>query len=364
MANIFFGRGKKKTLVVESSDMGLRAIGLNVTDQSIEVSKAFFSPWSLFLSQSQDEFYTKLSTVIKSLVSYCPQKEFSVVYCCSDSSNWNHWVQTANMEEEELDEYLLSKKIIRDPEVWISDTNILGNSVSEEKQGLDVMVQMVKSEIAQLVMDSLEEAGYELEAIEFVPNSLISFYEYYCEEGRSNHDVILSIGWENSMISIFHNAQLRFSYFLNFRLRDFVVLLMQKMQLDEVSAKTIVREELFDVILSGKPNTSEIMPEVLEEVGIELKFVIDELNRVFAFYVTNVMEWKIEGVERIIFSGTEVKIKSLQDYFSGQLALPISTLEPMANVEFTDEAHARIQKNKSTEFLWNTFGLALRHIGA
>ena len=44
MANIFFGRGKKKTLVIESSDMGLRALSLEVTEESITIEKSFFLP--------------------------------------------------------------------------------------------------------------------------------------------------------------------------------------------------------------------------------------------------------------------------------------------------------------------------------
>jgi len=54
MANIFFGRGKKKTLVIESSDMGLKALSLEVSEESISIEKSFFSPWSLFLSQNQE----------------------------------------------------------------------------------------------------------------------------------------------------------------------------------------------------------------------------------------------------------------------------------------------------------------------
>ena len=58
MANIFFGRGKKKTLVIESSDMGLRALSLEVTEESITIEKSFFfSLVSLFITNRRG-FYS------------------------------------------------------------------------------------------------------------------------------------------------------------------------------------------------------------------------------------------------------------------------------------------------------------------
>ena len=49
-------------------------------------------------------------------------------------------------DEEELEEYLLAKKIMRNQDVWISEASILGPSISEEKDCQDVMVQMIRSQ--------------------------------------------------------------------------------------------------------------------------------------------------------------------------------------------------------------------------
>lgn len=365
MANIFFGRGKKKTLVIESSDMGLRALSLEVTEESITIEKSFFSPWSFFLSQTEEDFTANLDTVMQSLANYCSPKEYSVVYCCGDSSNWNQWTQTGVIEdEEELEEFLLSRKIMRDQEVWISEASILGSSISEEKECQDVMVQMIKSQIAQLVMDTIEEAGYELEAIEFLPNAFSSFYDYYCEEGRTNTDALISLGWETSVLNIFHENQVRFSYCLNFRLSDYVVLIMQKMQLDEASAIEIVYSELFEVVINGAESQSNIMPQIIDEVRVELDCLIDEIQRAFAFYVTKVVEWKIESVERIIFMGIEIRIDAIFEYLNSQLRIPASKIDPMNNVEYSAEAASRIENDNSKDILTTSFGLALRYISS
>ena len=364
MANIFFGRGKKKTLVIESSDMGLRALALQVTEDSITIDKSFFSPWSLFLSQTEDDFAANLDTVMKSLVTYCSPKEYAVVYCCGDSSNWNQWTQTGIIEdEEELEEFLLSRKIMRDQEAWISEASILGPSISEEKECQDVLVQMIKSQVAQLAMDTIEEAGYELEAIEFLPNSFASFYDYYCEEGRSNTDALLSLGWETSVISIFNDNKLRFSYYLNFRLSDYVVLIMQKMQLDEASAMELVNGELFNVVINGSASENNIMPQIIDEVKVELDCLMDEIQRVFAFYIAKVVEWKIENVDRIIFMGMETRIEPLYNHLSTCFQVPITQIDPMNNVEFSVEAATRVEKDNSKDILTTSFGLALRYTG-
>ena len=365
MANIFFGRGKKKTLVVESSDMGLRALSLEVTEESITIEKSFFSAWSLFLSQTEDDFTANLDTVMKSLTSYCSPKEYAVVYCCGDSSNWNQWTQTGVIEdEEELEEYLLAKKIMRDQDVWISEASILGPSISEEKECQDVMVQMIRSQVAQIAMDTLEEAGYELEAIEFLPNTFSSFYDYYCEEGRTNTDALISIGWETSVLNIFHENQVRFSYCLNFRLSDYVILIMQKMQLDETSAMQIVYGELFEVVINGSDSQSNIMPQIIDEVRVELNCLIDEIQRAFAFYITKVVEWKIENIERIIFMGIELRIEPIYEYLKSQLRIPTVKIDPMNNVEYSVEAASRIENDNSKDILATSFGLALRYVSS
>ena len=365
MANIFFGRGKKKTLVIESSDMGLRALGLEVTEESITINKSFFSPWSLFLSQTEEDFAANLNTVMKSLRTYCSPKEYSVVYCCGDSSNWNQWTQTGIIEdEEELEEFLLARKIIRDQEAWISEASILGPSISEEKECQDVIIQMIKSQVAQLAMDTIEEAGYELEAIDFLPNSFTSFYDYYCEDGRTNTDALISLGWETSVLSIFNDNQLRFSYCLNFRLSDYVVLIMQKMQLDEASAIEIVYGELFDVALKGSTSESNIMPQIIDEVKVELDCLIDEIRRVFAFYITKVVEWKIENIERIVFMGVETRIEAIYDHLNFCFQMPMTKIDPMNNVEYSVEAATRIEKDNSKDILTTSFGLALRYAGS
>ena len=58
------------------------------------------------------------------------------------------------------------------------------------------------------------------------------------------------------------------------------------MQLDEANAIEIVYSELFEVVINGAESQSNIMPQIIDEVRVELDCLIDEIQRAFAFYVT------------------------------------------------------------------------------
>ena len=66
-----------------------------------------------------------------------------------------------------LRSFYYHEKLCVDKSLDFGGIDIGFEGISEEKECQDVMVQMIKSQIAQLVMDTIEEAGYELEAIEF-----------------------------------------------------------------------------------------------------------------------------------------------------------------------------------------------------
>ena len=139
---------------------------------------------------------------------------------------------------------------------------------------------------------------------------------------------------------------------------------MQKMQLDEASAMAIVYGELFEVVLNGSESQSSIMPQIIDEVRVELDCLIDEIQRAFAFYITKVVEWKVESIERVIFMGVELRIDAIFEYLNSHLSIPVAKIDPMNNVEYSVEAASRIEKDNSKDILTTSFGLALRYISS
>ena len=76
------------------------------------------------------------------------------------------------------------------------------------------------------------------------------------------------------------------------------------------------------------------------------------------------MEWKIEGIERIVYTGHEARMSSLNNFISEQASVPTATILPIDSVEYSTEVSSKFQKNGFSQFLTNTFGLSLRHIGS
>jgi Tfp pilus assembly PilM family ATPase len=362
VANIFFGRGKKKRLIAEASRMGLRGLLLESDGELLVVDKAVSLSWPHHLSQSPDEFAQQLTSMTQSLAEQFSPKQHTVVFCASDASNMDRYIQTPVIEdEEELEDFLQGRKLMNTEE-HLSDIHRVGPSISELKSSQDILIHSVHKNLAQSVMDAIEDAGYELEALEFPANAMIGYYDYFCTEGRTDHDAMISIGWEVSQLSIFREGHLAFSHILNFRLSDFMGLLMRKLELDESTAKELTRNDLLQVLLEGKESRYTYPEEVLAEVRTDLEYLADELKRVVAFYVCRVMEWKIEGIERLIFTGMETEILPLYNYLASGFLVPATSINPVSEIEFSDQVSAKFQDTAAREVFCLSLGLGLRYI--
>jgi Tfp pilus assembly PilM family ATPase len=363
MANIFFGRGKRDHLVVEISRMGLRLLSLAMEEEKIQITNGAYFWWTYSLLESETEFQEVLEKTMRQVINQFPPKQFSVIFCVSDFHNQQRFVQTGVIEdEEELESFLLSKKYMPDSEKYLSDMTVTGNSVSELKKSQDVMIYSIPKDLAQTVMDSLEEAGYELEALEYPSNQLVSFYDYLCQEGRTAHDMVISMDWELSTVSFFYEGELRFSHFLSYRLYDLVDVLVKKAQLDEKQAISIVKDKFFPALFK-EAEASEISQEILEHAGEELACFMDELLRTVAFYCCRTMEFKMEQVGRIIFCGLERNIEPLKNYICESfVGIPHSSIDVWEYVSMSDELKARFDKEDWYEPLRSTVGLGMRYL--
>jgi Tfp pilus assembly PilM family ATPase len=364
MANIFFGRGKKNHLIVDTSLLGLRGIFVNQENEEEPVlEKAFSSRWSSHLTKSPDDFEKNLQATLKSFAAYFPPRQFLVTFCSSDPSNREKFVQIQNIDEEdELEEYLISKKLMKASEDFLTDVHVIGPSISEIKSHQDLIIHSVQRELAQYVMDTLEETGYELEALEFPSNSLIPFHNLFCEQAENQTDALVYIGWEVSMVSVFFGGVRRFSHMLNFRLLDLMRLLVDKLGVDEDFALQLVREELFEVLLDGKEGRVQYPEDLMNEIREEMDYLLDELKRSLIFYSARVVEWKVEAVDRIFFTGLETRIDPFYNLIASSFPIPSKRIVPIEEIRFSDEVNAKIPKGAERDDFTLSFGLALRHL--
>jgi len=363
MANIFFGRGKKEHLIVDLSLTGLRGLSISENDGEPVLEKAYSVRWSHHITQSPDDFEKSLGAAIKSFASYFPPRQYLVTFCCTEPSNKERFLQVQSIDdEEELEEYLLSKKLMKNQEDFLSDVHVIGPSISEIKSSQDLLIHSVNREIAQYVMDTLEEAGYELEALEFPSNALVPFYQQFCEPTEDSTDAVVYIGWEISMVSIFVGESRRFSHMLNFKLLDFLELMVEKLSIDSDFARELIQDEIFDVLLNGKEGRVQYPEDLLTEIREELDYLIDELKRTLVYYSARVVEWKIEGIDRIFFMGTEARIEPFYNLIASSFPIPSKKVLPIEEIRFSDEVGARVPQGPQRDEFTIGFGLALRHL--
>jgi Tfp pilus assembly PilM family ATPase len=365
MANIFFGRGKREKLLIETSRMGMRVISMSMVEENIQINKALNFWWSGNIYKTPEDYEQEIEKALRSISAEFPPKQHSVVYCHTDADNTQRFVQTAVIEdEEELEEFLFSKKMMPDATKYLSDMYVSGPSISDFKKSQDVMVYSMRKDFAQPVMDTLEDLGYELEALEFPANSLSGVYEYLVDEdSQTENDVLINIGWDHTSVGFFHNGELRMGHYLSFGLRWFVDILVNKLQMEEQQALTYVMGEFFPVLFREAAPTMEIPEDLLEAAGEELVTFLDELQRLIGFYKSNVMEFKVENIGRFVFTGLEVQMPQLQkyvtDYFIGIPAVEVGLFDFLT---FPDEVKSKWDAEGMAYWMHVPVGLAIRNL--
>lgn len=364
MANIFFGRGKKDHLIIDLSLTGMRGLTLGENLEEVSIDKAYEVRWPYHLSKSPEDFEAKLNEVIKSFASYFPPRQYLVTFCSTEPSNRERFVQLQMIDdEEEMEEFLLSKKLMKNQNEFLSDIHVIGPSISEIKSSQDILIHSCSRELPQYVMDTLEETGYELEALEFPSNSLSYIHNLLCEPKDGSLDAVIYIGWEISMISIFHGETRRFSHMLNFRFMDFLKRMIDKLNIDEEFARALIQEELFDVVLGGKPGKVQYPEDFLNEVREEIAYLKDELKRVLAFCLTRVLEYKVENVDRIFFVGIEGRIQTFYNNIAGSFPIHSKSILPIDEINLSEEVKAKIVDVHRRDSFSVCLGLALRQLG-
>lgn len=349
---------------MEFSRLGLRVVAVSREAEIITLSSALFYPWSYYLIKTEDEFYASLEKIMRSVVAEFPPKQHTVIICFADEENLLRFTQTSVIEDdEELEEFLLGKKIMPDTNNYISDMQVCGTSISELKKTQDVIVSSTPRKFCQGFMDMLEELGYELEALDYPANALSTIYENFCVEVADKHEILISLGWENSVFSIYFNGSLRFSHYLNFRFYDFVNLLIGHMQMSEEQAKSFVEKEFFPVFFKEKHSEIALNDDVINESSNWLSFLLNEIKTLQAFYITKIMEWKIEKLDNLYFTGMEQNYPVLCKYISdSMIGMPVRKVRVFEHIQMPEELQAKIVADNSEYMLSSAICLALRHL--
>ena len=139
-------------------------------------------------------------------------------------------------------------------------------------------------------------------------------------------------------------------------------LMVEKLSIDSDFARELIQDEIFDVLLNGKEGRVQYPEDLLTEIREELDYLIDELKRTLVYYSARVVEWKIEGIDRIFFMGTEARIEPFYNLIASSFPIPSKKVLPIEEIPFSDEVGARVPQGPQRDEFTIGFGLALRHL--
>ncbi len=361
MPNFLLKRGKKEKLIVEVSATGMRAVQM-IRDENVpKVVNAFCQSWPHRLILSEDEFAGRLEKVVQELSLVFPPKQHSVVFCCTDATNMERIVQGPVIEdEEELEEWLLQKKVMPSQDDYISDFSVMGDSLSEFKKSQDILVRSVSKKVAQVAMDALEEGGYELEALEYPSNVLNSLHGLWFPDSGQEHEIMFHIGPEISVMAFYLNGVPRFSHVLNFSLMSYLDHLIEKAGMEPEMARKFILEGILPVLYDGAPNP--IDEESIQPIRNDFQWLVAEIQRVSSYYYCRVLEWQGIRANRVLCSGLEAYSPGFQQVLRDQLQTSVDAFSLMESVGASEDIAARLGMDQwGSVILWAT-GLGTRYM--
>ncbi|MBW7876261.1 MAG: hypothetical protein H3C47_09775 [Candidatus Cloacimonetes bacterium] len=342
MPNFLLKRGKKEKLVMDVSSTGVRVAKVVLDNEVPFLKSAWVQGWNHRLSLSEEDFANHLNKVMKDLTNQFPAKQHSIVFLCSDGSNTQKFVQTANIsDEDELEEFLISKKHYPDVEEYLSDNLVIGESVSEVKKTQDIMVRSVSKNIAQSAMDALEKSGYELEGLEYVGNALDAIYSLWYPDSGLEQEMLMHVSEEGVYLNFYRGGVLRFGYTINLNQIALIDSLVEKGHMERDRSRKLMMGDFFSSFYEGE-NLLSLPPDLLLEFKALMEWFESELKRAVAFYLCRVLEWHAPSLHRVILTGQETRSNGFLEKMRAMFQCPVEVFSLYENLGIVPDLKARM----------------------
>lgn len=324
------------------STTGVRVLRVGMEGETPHVYKAWCSNWPHRLSRTEEDFTAHLGKVVKEMQNLFAPKAHSVVFMASDASNQQKLVQTAPMEDEdELEEFLISKKHYPDPENYLSDNLVLGSTVSEVKKSQDILVRTVSKQIAQTGMDALEQGGYELEGLEFAPNAIDAVYGLWFPESGLEQELVMHVSPEAVYLNFYWNGALRFGHTISLSQVNWLDMLFEKGQIEFDKSLKWLKGDLFASFFPAQ-NVYKLPEDLFLGFKAEFEWLVEEIYRSVSFYLCRVLEFQAPLLHRIILTGQEQRSSEFIELLRQRFGCSVEVFSILENMGVSADIQSRM----------------------
>lgn len=239
---------------------------------------------------------------------------------------------------------------------------IVLNEASSNPNEFYVLVMAVKEELIRQHLQLLKRAGIEPSKLVIKPVAQWNLLKRNPDKGR--HSLMIDIGYENSLVTFFHDDTLQFAREIPIGGNHFTTSLMETIFVDNVSyvlswdeaeeikqAMGLIIESIEGKTVQGIPYSeiAVMMRPVAERFVSEIKMSLD-------YYLEN---FKSVTFDHVYITGNSVKLKNLVPFIERHIGHVLEAPHPQENL---GDASAK-QSNSGKNFIsfFDSIGAALPH---
>ncbi|MFC1560025.1 type IV pilus assembly protein PilM, partial [Candidatus Margulisiibacteriota bacterium] len=243
----------------------------------------------------------------------------------------------------------------------------IGKVTEKSVEKYDILAAVVQHETLDKLLAICGQAGLQLQGISPIPFALWNLVKESIEFKEDEIIAIIDIGAEAASLNLFKNNILQFTRDITVA-GDSITKAMTGMLVADEWQLNLSYEQAEEIKMNcGIPaegtteKTKDGVPliHILEMISPTLRRLRNEILRSFDYYKDQFRE---EKIDKVFLTGGSSKLKNLDGYLSEALGIKVEILEPMKNIDLSDDLKNKEQKlNEYLPRLSLSIGLALGH---
>lgn len=239
---------------------------------------------------------------------------------------------------------------------------IITKSIEGDEKNMEVLLVSAQKEMVQNIVETIEAAGFEPEAIDLEPFAMLRSLKLSIQPAQFSQTIaLIDLGASSSSINIVKNGVLRHNRTITVAGNSFTKLMAQSLNMTFDDAEKLKQDK--GIIRVGKEETTPIPPasmRIFNVITPVLTELVTEIQRSFDYYRSR---YRGEMVDLIIISGGTANFKNIDRYLESELGTKVQQANPFISMSFNKDIGYSEDRLKSlAPEVMVGVGLAMRQI--
>jgi type IV pilus assembly protein PilM len=238
---------------------------------------------------------------------------------------------------------------------------VITKSIEGDEKHMEVLLVSAQKEMVQNIVETIEWAGYEPEAIDLEPFAMLRALQVSVKKEQFNQTIaLIDLGASSSSINIVKNGILRHNRTITVAGNNFTKAIGQALNLTFDEAEKLKKEKGIIRVDKEEAPIAPAAMRIFNVITPVLTELVTEIQRSFDYYRSR---YRGEMVDLIITSGGTSSFKNIDKYLEAELGTKVQQANPLINMHFQkDIGFSEDRLTSLAPELMVSVGLAMRQI--